>query len=980
MSDKKISELTTASTINQSDVSVLVNGGVDYKFAFSTLLQFLSTNLTVGANISFGTILPQNTVGKNGDVLINTNSGSFAQKVSGSWNVVYTLPSVSSLTDGTVLYGLGLPGSSTGSNNDTYINTGSGIFYKKAADTWTQVFSMQTGPQGPQGTAGINGTNGINGFTILSGGTSPSNLTTGVNGDFYINTSNYTFFGPKSVGAWPAGVSLISPGVITGGSAGQALTKASDNDYDIEWSSLDDMYVRLDGNYSNPSFINSIPWTKISSKPTTIAGYGITDFNSLGDVSWLKLSGGTVTGDIQQTVSPVNANSLITKGFVESYLSGLSWKNSVKAASIGNLTLSGTQTIDGTAVVAGDRILVKNQPTQSQNGIYIVASGSWARAADADTTAEIVTATVLVRLGTVNKDTQWTCTNSNEPVIGTDAITFGQISAGTTYSNGTGISLAGTVFSLDLSYADARYSPLAGSSSLATVGTISSGIWHGTAIADSYISSASIWNAKQDAITPGNGLTLSIGVFSINPAYANAFTVGQTVQLDNIQTTYTDGIILTNTIAGTTVVQNQYSPSLRFHGSRSISSVANYSDIRLGVSWASNSAVFNIDGYKGISLTPTYSNWFSLDIGTGTLALGGNLAVNTIGAVVGGVLKLQSDIQIVAGTPGSAYHALDIQQSNTLSSGSADALIINSTYIQSGTASSIDLHVKRVETSLGSGTHFFAKFQVAGADKFSIDRTGTVITGIWNGTAIADMYISSASTWSAKQAALSGTGIVKSSSGTVSYLTDNSSNWNTAYTQTRQWDGGSTGLTAATGRASLGLVIGTDVLAYRTFGTAANTADADLVHIAGVETITGKKTVTDDFNVNAIFYAATNLATADLSAFADSSPFGKLLIGQNFSAAIGETNFMNSIGNSGSAFGGFRFGNVDWEGGVEDLLWLKGDTKSAVVNNIVTSPPTGSSVSTVKIGTVDSMSATLTTTAALTVEINGSTYHLALVH
>ena len=58
-------------------------------------------------------------------------------------------------------------------------------------------------------------------------------------------------------------------------------------------------------------------------------------------------------------------------------------------------------------------------------------------------------------------------------------------------------------------------------------------------------------------------------------------------------------------------------------------------------------------------------------------------------------------------------------------------------------------------------------------------------------------------------------------------ITDNSTNWNTAYSQTRQWDGGATGLVAATGRTSLGLVIGTNVLAYRTFGTAANNNTGD---------------------------------------------------------------------------------------------------------------------------------------------------------
>ena len=63
----------------------------------------------------------------------------------------------------------------------------------------------------------------------------------------------------------------------------------------------------------------------------------------------------------------------------------------------------------------------------------------------------------------------------------------------------------------------------------------------------------------------------------------------------------------------------------------------------------------------------------------------------------------------------------------------------------------------------------------------SLTSVGTIGTGVWQGTAIADSYISSASTWNGKQSALSGTGIVKSVSGTISYLTDNSGNWNTAY-------------------------------------------------------------------------------------------------------------------------------------------------------------------------------------------------------
>ena len=209
MSDKKITDLPVATAINPADTSVLVNNGTDYQYAFATLLQLIAANLTVGANISFGTVMPPNTTGNNGDVLINTAAGVFAQKTAGAWTVAYTFPTSGGTPGGTVLYGIGAPGSATGKNDDTYINTGTGVFYKKAADSWSQVFSMQTGPAGAPGAAGAAGTNGTNGFTILNGTTDPSNSLTGVNGDFYINTSNYTFFGPKTAGAWGEAVSIV---------------------------------------------------------------------------------------------------------------------------------------------------------------------------------------------------------------------------------------------------------------------------------------------------------------------------------------------------------------------------------------------------------------------------------------------------------------------------------------------------------------------------------------------------------------------------------------------------------------------------------------------------------------------------------------------------------------------------------------------------------------------------------------------------
>jgi len=89
-----------------------------------------------------------------------------------------------------------------------------------------------------------------------------------------------------------------------------------------------------------------------------------------------------------------------------------------------NLTLSGLQTIDGVLGVAGDRILVKNQTTPSQNGIYVVSAGAWSRATDFDTPAEIGGAAVMVQSGTTNGGTRWVTTFKSTDTIGTTAMNW----------------------------------------------------------------------------------------------------------------------------------------------------------------------------------------------------------------------------------------------------------------------------------------------------------------------------------------------------------------------------------------------------------------------------------------------------------------------------------------------------------------------------------------------------------------------------
>jgi len=103
-------------------------------------------------------------------------------------------------------------------------------------------------------------------------------------------------------------------------------------------------------------------------------------------------------------------------------------KAPVRVATTTNITLSGTQTIDGVAVVADDRVLVKNQTTSANNGIYDVSSGAWTRSVDANGNRDIVKGTaVYVTEGTANALTFWSVTASNPIIIGTTSLTWGQV-------------------------------------------------------------------------------------------------------------------------------------------------------------------------------------------------------------------------------------------------------------------------------------------------------------------------------------------------------------------------------------------------------------------------------------------------------------------------------------------------------------------------------------------------------------------------
>lgn len=105
--------------------------------------------------------------------------------------------------------------------------------------------------------------------------------------------------------------------------------------------------------------------------------------------------------------------------------SSLAYKAPVRAASTGNLTLSGEQTVDGISLVDGDRVLAKDQTTGADKGIYIVRTGAWDRAPDWDGSGDVVTGTqVLVTAGTTNARRAYYVSTSGTITIGTTSITL----------------------------------------------------------------------------------------------------------------------------------------------------------------------------------------------------------------------------------------------------------------------------------------------------------------------------------------------------------------------------------------------------------------------------------------------------------------------------------------------------------------------------------------------------------------------------
>lgn len=268
-----------------------------------------------------------------------------------------------------------------------------------------------------------------------------------------------------------------------------------------------------------------------------------------------KLAKRDASGNIS-VADPTQAAHAATKGYVDAARSGLDVKQSVRVATTGPINLStdleAGDTIDGVTLVAGDRVLVKNQGTGSENGIYVaVASGAASRATDADTSTEVTAGMfTFVTEGSTNADSGWVLTTNDTITLGTTALAFAQFSGAGQVTAGAGLTKTGNT--LDVIGTSDRItvnadsvdiaSTYVGQSSITTLGTITTGTWNGTTIA---------------VANGGTGATTESGART-NLASASAEATGRTTSTPTLARVAKQGCAASVTGVSTTTVTHNF--------------------------------------------------------------------------------------------------------------------------------------------------------------------------------------------------------------------------------------------------------------------------------------------------------------------------------------------------------------------------------------------------------------------------------------
>ena len=642
-----------------------ISGGGDLSADRSLSLTPIANNTLLG-NTSGATASPTSTT------LTAIMDATFGNQ---QGDVIYRAGTLwTTLTPG--IAGQVLATGGTGANPSWVTRAGTGTVTSVDVSGGTTGLTFSGGPITVSGTITMSGTLGAaNGGTGLasftSGGavyaTSSSALTTGTlpvtaggtgvttstgGGSVVLNNSP-TLITPTLGAASATSLSLSTPLAVSSGGIGAASITGY-----------------LKGAGTSISGVTSIPNADLANSSVTIGSTNVA----------LGATASTLAGLTSVTVTqdPTSALQLATKQYVDSVAQGLNVKTACLWGTTGNITLSGLGTQAGGewtgSLSAGDRILVKNETTAANNGIYAAAAGSWTRTADADTWNELVSAFVFVEQGATLGDTGWTCTVDPGGTLGVTAVTWAQFSGAGTYTAGTGLTLTGTQFSITNtavtanSYGSSTAIPtftvnaqgqltaastaaviapagtLTGTtlasnvvtSSLTSVGTIGTGVWQGTAIGFTYGGTGQTTYTTGDLLYASASNTLS--KLGIGAAGTVLTSNGTNVSWSSISAgtvtsvaqSFTGGLI---SVSGSPITT---SGTLALTVAGTSGGIPYFSS---GTTWASSAALaanaIVIGGGAGAAPATTTT-------GTGVIAAIGNNVNTTSGLATGAVTTLSS--------------------------------------------------------------------------------------------------------------------------------------------------------------------------------------------------------------------------------------------------------------------------------------------------------------------------------------------------
>ena len=209
----------------------------------------------------------------------------------------------------------------------------------------------------------------------------------------------------------------------------------------------------IDATYTDGAGTLSID---IDSTVTTNSGTQTLTNKTLSTGISLSASLDANSNKVINLATPTSSTDAANKAYVDSVSQGLDVKQSVRVSTTANIDLStaleASDVIDGVTLVAGNRVLVKHQSSGADNGIYVVqSSGAAVRADDANVSSEVTAGFfTFVEEGTLYGNTGWVLTTDNPITLGSTALTFTQFSGTGTFTAGSGLTLNGTEFSVDV--------------------------------------------------------------------------------------------------------------------------------------------------------------------------------------------------------------------------------------------------------------------------------------------------------------------------------------------------------------------------------------------------------------------------------------------------------------------------------------------------------------------------------------------------